>query len=391
MIYNQNESEGYKRVKQQAMSFVHAMKLDSAVGIYKKEACETKPSAYGCYHAAHIMSLFGELQKLPEAALDEWARQVMSYQCDMGYFSNRPDDKKRVRTIEDLEPIWHFTRGMFWTLRVLKRRPEKEPAFLEPLLNKEALYRYVKHYDWGNSWAAGNQICALTTALLCLRDWYGVPYVDELMEDAMYPALEELLDPKTGYWGCQLGSDLLNGQFGTIHVLPTYFAQGWEYRYLQQSVDSTLASQNTDGSFWPCGSDCPDFDGAYMLYNLSLLTDYRKEDIRAAARRYLEHAQMHMSQDGVGFTIHRRDSRPDQWKSRPHFIWKEGEEKASEEYRDENPSRSKIMLGSWFYPLSIALVTGILDNSGFEGPYHLEPMSLHECNADCRDLIKLKG
>lgn len=384
VIYNQNESEGYKKVRQRALAFVDAMKYGDQPGVYKKEACETKPSAYGCYHAAHIMALFGELHKLPDDELDQWAGQVMQYQCDTGYFSNKPGDRTRVRSIEELEPIWHFTRGMLWTLRVLKRRPEKELTFLEPLLDKEALYQYVKHYDWSNSWAAGNQICALTTALLCLRDWYGVPYIDELMRDAMYPALEELLDPKTGYWGCQLGAGLLNGQFGTIHVLPTYFAQGWEYRYLEQSVDSTLACQNQDGSFWPGGSDCPDFDGAYMLYNLSRLTDYRKDDIKAAAVKYLEHVQMHMSEDGIGFTIHRKDSRPEQWKSRPHFIWKEGEKRAAEEYRDEDPARTKIMLGSWFYPLSIALASGILGNCGFEGPYNLEPMSLHECNVDCR-------
>ena len=389
MIYNQYESEGYKMVKRQAMAFVEAMKFGDATGVYKKEECEMQPSAYGCYHAAHIMALFGELGRFSDKELDEWSNQVMKYQCDTGYFSNRPNDKNKIRTIEELEPIWHFTRGMLWTLRVLKRKPEKELNFLDPLLNKEALYRYVKHYDWKNSWAVGNQICALTTALLCLRDWYGVPYVDDLMRDAMFPALEELLDPKTGYWGCQLGAGLLNGQFGTIHVLPTYFAQGWKYRYLEQSVDSTLACQNEDGSFWPCGSDCPDFDGAYMLYNLSCLTDYRKEDVQRAARRYLDHARMHLSEDGVGFTIHRRDSQPQQWKSRPHFIWKEGDLTATEEYRDEDPARTKIMLGSWFYPLSIALITGILEDSGFEGPYCLEPMSLHECNADCRQRYDL--
>ena len=382
MIYNANESAGYRQLKEMALAFVNAMKLGDEPGAYKKEACETKPSAYGAYHAAIILSLFGELQKLDEKTIDAWAARINAYQCGNGYYSNHPENKARARGADELDSVWHFTRGMLWTLYVLGRRPEADLSFLEPLLNKERMYSYVKKYDWSNSWAAGNQICALSTAMFALRDFYGVPYVDEVLEYGMFPALEELLDPETGYWGCQFGAGLRNGQFGTIHVLPTYFAQGWEYRFTDRSVDSTLACQGSDGSFWPYGSDCPDFDGAYMLYNLSKLTDYRREDIEKAARLYLSHAKQHFPDDGVGFLIHRKDSDSSRWISRPHFIWVDGETEAREEIRDEDPRRDKIMLGSWFYPQSIALITGILDDTGFEGPYRLTRGCLHECNVD---------
>ncbi len=135
-----------------------------------------------------------------------------------------------------------------------------------------------------------------------------------------------------------------------------------------------------DGSFWPGGSDCPDFDGAYQLANLAALTDYRREDVEAAARKYLAHALLHESPDGVGWLLHRRDSQPADWVPRPHWIWKEGQSTASAELRDEDPNREKIMLGSWFYPLSIALVSHLLGDTGYEGPYHFNSDSLHVCN-----------
>ena len=382
MIYNSFESAGYRQMKDMALRFVNAMKVGDEPGAYKKEACETGPSSYGAYHAAIILSLFGELDKLGDEALDRWAARINAFQCGNGYYSNHAENKNRERDLHELDSIWHFTRGMLWTLYVLGRKPEKELRFMEPFLDKRTMYEYVKSYDWSNSWAAGNQICALSTAMLALRDFFGVPYVDEVLEYGMYPALEELIDEKTGYWGTQFGANLLNGQFGTIHVLPTYFAQGWEYKQLERSIDSTLACQNADGSFWPCGSDCPDFDGAYMLYNLHLLSDYRQEDVEAAAKRYIGHAQMHFPDDGVGFLIHRKDSRPEQWVSRPHYIWLDGDRTAREEIRDEDPSRDKIMLGSWFYPQSIALATGVLGSTGFEGPYRLTRGCLHECNVD---------
>jgi len=252
--------------------------------------------------------------------------------------------------------------------------------FLEPMLDPQTLYRWVKRYDWSNSWAAGNQVLACATALFAARDWFDVADVDSIMERGMYPALEELLDEDTGYWGTQLGADLPNGMFGTIHLTPIYFALGWPLRAVERNVDSTLACQLADGSFWPGGSDCPDYDGAYMMSNLSELTDYRREDLEASARRYLQHALMHEDPDGCGWLLHRRDSQPDEWKSRPHWIWKPGAAEVVAEYRDEDPGRKSIMLGSWFYPLSIALVAHMLRDTGYEGPYRLNPNSLHECN-----------
>jgi hypothetical protein len=50
------------------------------------------------------------------------------------------------------------------------------------------------------------------------------------------------------------------------------------------------------------------------------------------------------------------------------------------ELRDDDPARTHIMLGCWFYPLSIALIAHLLGDTGYEGPYRLNPMSLHQCN-----------
>ena len=119
-----------------------------------------------------------------------------------------------------------------------------------------------------------------------------------------------------------------------------------------------------------------------MLYNLFQLTDYRKEDMIEAGRKYIHHAEQHFPNDNVGFLIHDKNTTPDMWQSRPHFIWKDGHEGAIEELRDEDPTRDKIMLGSWFYPQSIALISGMLGDTGYEGPYRLVRGSLHQCNVD---------
>lgn len=85
------------------------------------------------------------------------------------------------------------------------------------------------------------------------------------------------------------GADLKNGLFGTIHITPIYFSQNWPLPHLSQNVDSTIQCKCPDGSYCPGGSYCSDFDGAYMLANLHALTDYRKEDMEAAACKLLQH------------------------------------------------------------------------------------------------------
>ena len=370
---------GYDRVKASALRFVEAMKLGESPWLYRKEPGGTE-SFYGSYHALHILDMFGALDSLSDRDRDEWAEYICADQSDDGLFHTSSQRKATDSGIDSVEPYWHTTRGHLWALRILNRPPRHPLRFLEPLLDAGALYRWVKKYDWSNSWAAGNQVLACATALMAVRDWFDMPGVDSIMEQGMFPALEELLDESTGFWGTQFGADLPNGLFGTIHITPIYFAQGWPLRALDRNLDSTLACQLEDGSFWPGGSDCPDYDGAYMMANLGELTQYRREDLHRAARRHLKHALMHESPDGCGWLLHRRDTGPGEWKSRPHWIWKPGESTVTAEYRDEDPSRTRIMLGSWFYPLSIGLIAHLLRDTGYEGPYRLNPMSLHECN-----------
>jgi len=355
------------------------MKLGEAPWQYRKEPGGSE-SFYGSYHGLHILDMLGALDSLSDENRDAWADYICKDQSEDGAFRAGPARGTADSSIDSLEPHWHYTRGHLWALRILDRPPRYPLQFLEPLLDADALYRWVKNYDWSNSWAAGNQVLACATALMALRDWFDMPEVDTILEQGMLPALEELLDESTGFWGTQFGADLPNGLFGTIHVTPIYFAQGWPLRAVERNLDSTLACQLDDGSFWPGGSDCPDYDGAYMMANLGELTEHRREDLHKAARRYLEHALMHESADGCGWLLHRRGSGPGQWKSRPHWIWKPGDTRVTAEYRDEDPNRTHIMLGSWFYPLSIALIAHLLRDTGYEGPYRLNPMSLHECN-----------
>ncbi len=368
---------GYERVKHTALRYVASMKIGEKPGRYAKERGEGE-SLYGSYHAAHILDLFGELHRMPAADLDAWADFFRAKQADAGFFANDPALLHTALDPAGLNRVWHWTRGCLWAFRILGRTPSRPLAFLDPLARPDALRRWVLGYDWSQPWAASNQVLGLATAMLARRDWFGETGVDACLREGLYPALESLLDPRTGVWGTQFGADLANGIFANIHLLPIYFALGWPVSQLERMVDATLAIQLPDGSYWPGGSDCPDFDGAYMLANLHALTDHRREEVEAAARRYLVHALQH--EDEQGWRLHRKDTLEHGWKPRPHWQWPAGAARAVAEQRDEDPKRTHIMLGSWFYPLSIGLVAHLLGDTGYEGPYRVNGHSLHQCN-----------
>ena len=94
---------GYDRIKQVALRYVEQMKIGDVPGRYKKEAMETGPSLYGSYHAAHILDLFGELEKLPDKDLDIWAQFFLEKQTAQGYFSNKAADKNRERLLREMD------------------------------------------------------------------------------------------------------------------------------------------------------------------------------------------------------------------------------------------------------------------------------------------------
>gem|GEM_PF-797054 len=363
------------------MNYVAANKIGNRPGVYSKWLGEGE-SFYGSYHAAHILDMFGELEKLPPKDIDAWAGNILQYQSKYGHFSTKDEWKeKEFRLPEEMDAILHSTRGAIWTLRVLNRKPRYEFRFFEQLLNARKLYQWVKSYDWGKPWEVSNQICAAATILFAMRDWFGITEVDQIIEEGMYPALEELIDENTGFWGTRAGASLPHGLYATIHIIPIYFAQGWPIKHVERSVDSTLACQLPNGSF-PDGRNCPDFDGAYMITNLAEISEYRLEDLKKAARLYLENALMHEDPNGMGWLSLRRDSPPEAYRPSVTQKWTvvNGKRVTDQQTTTEEP-KTHVMLDSWFYPLSIALIAHMLGDTGYEGPYRLTPAALHQCNA----------
>jgi len=376
---NHPGQESFARIRRVTLAYVNAMKAGNTPGIYAKERGEA-PGLYGSYHAAHILDLFGELSPLGPDHLAAWAAFFQARQSEQGFFTNDPEFLTARLSGTELNPVWHTTRGCLWALRILNKSAERPLRFLQPFRKSGALQSWVRDYDWSQPWAASNQVLAMVTAMFAQRDWFGDESIDAQLAAELQPALHELLDESTGLWGTQFGAGVADGLFANIHLMPIYFACGWPLPAVERMVDATLSAQLPDGSYWPGGSDCPDFDGAYMLANLYELTDYRRAEMEGAARKYLAHALQHEDADGCGWLLHRRDTAPHGWKARPHWKWPAGATRAIAEQRDENFRRTHIMLGSWFYPLSIALIANMLGDTGYEGPYRINGHSLHQCN-----------
>src|SRR5690606_5156705 len=128
--------KSFERIKKVSLNFVDAMKMGDKPGVYRKEAGEGE-SFYGSYHAAHILDLFGELDRFSAEEKAVWAENFIKRQTQQGYFSAKPEDAAQRLDIQQMEPYWHYTRGNIWALRILGLKPKHSLDFLEPLLDAD--------------------------------------------------------------------------------------------------------------------------------------------------------------------------------------------------------------------------------------------------------------
>lgn len=149
------------------------------------------------------------------------------------------------------------------------------PDFARPYLDLQTLAQWMDRRDWLDPWQEGNNIVNLGSFLLLLSRYENTGSAANAALDWLIQWHIENINPATGFWGLQQGSEQgrLQAMAGATHNYHLFFKLGREVPYLECAIDYCLSRK-------PCVvSACIDADLVDILANAAFLTDYRAAEV----------------------------------------------------------------------------------------------------------------
>lgn len=337
-------------LRTKTLDYLDSMKItEGTVGRYRYASSQHEPVLYASVYAALTRHLYDDLNKLTDEERAEWADYICSFQCDDGLFR----DSAVANEIAEIEDWWgwrHMTLHVTMALSVLGATVRFPFGFLEPFQDPGFLTSWLKSRDWDQRPDfVSNEVQNIGALLQYSRDFHhnelAGPAVDCLLE-----WLDSTQNPETGLWvgSCDTPELLSRGVQTGYHLWLLFFYDDRRVRHVQRIIDNLLATQNKLGGFGvvPNSSACEDIDSIDPLARLSLMADYRRQEIQAALQKSFRWVLANVNEDG-GFVFRRDQS----------FV-----------YGHENMSsgvNESAMFPTWFRALSLAYISQALDLPGW--------------------------
>jgi 2-polyprenyl-3-methyl-5-hydroxy-6-metoxy-1,4-benzoquinol methylase len=215
---------------------------------------------------------------------------------------NFQPDPKVLHDIEHLQLHSTVTALPFYQENDIKLRPINAAHVFCDL---DRLKEWCEARDWKNAWFEGNNILFVGQLLVYLRDFEKFPGAQAAL-DQWFDWLESEIDPQTSLWGTNGHCSPAEAVYGGYHQLLVYWHEGRNIKNPKGLVDTVLGLQHHDGGFNPQGNAgaCEDVDSVDILVNCYKRWDYRREEIRCALWRCVDHILATQNANG-GFPYNR--------------------------------------------------------------------------------------
>ncbi len=302
-----------QQFRQQVLSFIAGHQLPGRVGQYRYSLATQQPTLYSSAYAAMTRSLLNDLDTLSASDRKEWIDYFNRHQDDDGLYLD-PVIFNQGWYKDD--PLWcgrsHLTCHVLTALASLGGVAKKPFRWLNQFYPIEAFLdsrNWIDGVDF-----TGNEIMNVGTILQYARDFHHDDRAGKAVETLLNWLDSHWINPQTGLWGTMDIADPLNRSRlvqAAYHWWPLYFYDRHPIPYIEQAIDTVLATQNSCGGFG-CGchnpetphhsSACEDIDSIEPLVRMSRHTEYRKADIQTALTRGLGWLIQNQMPDG-GFVF----------------------------------------------------------------------------------------
>ncbi|MBL7161900.1 MAG: hypothetical protein ISS57_04780 [Anaerolineales bacterium] len=343
-IHGLNASDLRARI----LSYIERMQAEpTVIWEYKFAASQSVPVLYNATYAAMTLHLLNELQHFSSDERTAWVDYFSCYQAPDGLFKDPRIENDLVET-DDWWGWRHLALQVIISITALGGVVGKPFVFLDPYLDLDYLTAWLENQDWEKRAAfASNAVQNIGVLLQYSRDYHANDQAGRAVE-CMLDWLGRNQDPTTGFWG-ESGStpdSLSLGVQTGYHLWLLLFYDKRPIRCVERIIDSVLATQNSFGGFGVLSnsSACEDIDSIDPLVRLSLLTDYRREDIQSVLRKALPWTLVNMNDDGG-------------------FVFRRGERLIYGHERMSSAKNESALFPTWFRTLSLAYLAQVLPDT----------------------------
>lgn len=309
------------------------------------------PLLYASCYAALVRDLYGDLDQLSDESRANWIAFIQGFQTEDGLFRD-----PLIECAQAAEVDWwgwrHLTLHALMALTALGGVAQKHFRVLDPFRTLGKMLEWLESRNWKQDAASvSNEIQNYGTMLQYARDFQDQYWCNDAL-DEMYHWLDQHQDSQTGYWGYgfQTAWERSQGVQTGYHLWLLYLYDGHPIQYVERIIDSCLATQNKLGGFGVSlnSSACEDIDSIDPLVRLSLITDYRKDDIRKALQKALTWVLTNVNSDG-GWVFRRGED----FRYGHDLMWARIHQSA--------------MFPTWFRTLSLSYLGQVLSDSPVAG------------------------
>jgi len=304
------EDTNIEEIRERTLKYIENLRIkENSYGQYRYCSRQKLPVLYASCYAALTRHLYRDLESLTEKQRKEWVEYIQSFQSDNGLFRD-PNIENDIAENSDWWGWRHLTVHALMALNALGAVAKKRLMILEPFKNATFAIQWLESKDWTFDPATtSNEVQNYFTILQYMRDFHHEGWANKILR-ITYQWLNEKQDHETGLWGVRPDSPLAlsEGVQTGYHIWLLYFYDKEPIQYVDQIIDTCLATQNTFGGFGvPLNSSaCEDIDSIDPLVRLGFLTDYRKRDIIKALEETLPWVLVNMNKDG-GFVFRRME------------------------------------------------------------------------------------
>ena len=272
--------------------WIDSFVVKGSSGLFSVKRQDNLPTLYGLTDMVFNLCIPNEIERYlsshPDLNKELWIESIQNFQDpNTGWFR----EKGRNFGFHFKE---HSTAFAIAALNLLGARPKYEIKIKNQLLSKKEVHLWLKKTpEWGLLLWPGSHRGGGVGAIFATLGEDSYPH--KHFFNWYFEWLNQKADPEVGFWRIgwihKIKNRLTKQELGgAIHYYWIYEFLNHPIPYPKKVIDSTLSLQNNLGLWDEDVSYCIDLDALFSLFRCLNQTDgYRKDDIKSAVIKYLDH------------------------------------------------------------------------------------------------------